>query len=61
MFAKAIVGMREVSVSARAIVPETPELNDLLIGFAAEVASTVDNLFGDLEQNPIRLAHILRS
>jgi hypothetical protein len=50
MFAKAIVGMREVSVSARAIVPEAPELSDLLIGFAAEVASTVDNLVGDLDR-----------
>jgi hypothetical protein len=50
MFAKAIVGMRDVSVSARAIVPEAPELSDLLIGFAAEVANTVDNLAGDLDR-----------
>jgi len=49
-FAHAIAGMRDASVSARAIVPEAPELNDLLIGFAAEVASTVDNLFGDLDR-----------
>ena len=50
MFAKAVVGMRDVSVSARAIVPEAPELSDLLIGFAAEVANTVDNLLGDLDR-----------
>ena len=50
MFAKAIVGMRDVSVAARAIVPEAPELSDLLIGFAAEVANTVDNLYGDLDR-----------
>src|SRR5262249_2853957 len=50
MFAKAVVGMRDVSVSARAIVPEAPELSDLLIGFAAEVANAVDNLFGDLDR-----------
>ena len=50
MFAKAIVGMRDVSVSARAIVPEAPKLSDLLIGFAAEVANTVDNLVGDLDR-----------
>ena len=50
MFAKAIVGMRAVSVAARAIVPEAPKLSDLLIGFAAEVANTVDNLVGDLDR-----------
>jgi len=50
MFAKAIVGMRDVSVAARAIVPEAPELSDLLIGFATEVANTVDNLYGDLDR-----------
>ena len=50
MFAKAIVGMRDVSVAARAIVPEAPELSDLLIGFATEVANTVDNLFCDLDR-----------
>ena len=50
MFAKAIVGMRDVSVSARAIVPEASELNDLVIGFAAEVAVAVDNLLGDLDR-----------
>jgi hypothetical protein len=37
-------------VSARAIVPEAPELSDLLIGFAAEVANTVDNMVGDLDR-----------
>ena len=50
MFAKAIVGMRDVSVAARAIVPEAPELSDLLMGFATEVANTVDNLFSDLDR-----------
>ena len=50
MFAKAIVGMRDVSVAARAIVPEAAELSDLLIGFATEVANTVDNLLGDLDR-----------
>jgi hypothetical protein len=50
MFAKAVVGMRDVSVSARTIVPEAPELSDLLIGFAAEVANTVDNMMGDLDR-----------
>ena len=50
MFAKAVVGMRDVSVSARTIVPEAPELSDLLIGFAAEVANTVDNIMGDLDR-----------
>ena len=50
MFAKAIVGMRDVSVAARAIVPEAPELSDLLIGYATEVANTVDNLLGDLDR-----------
>ena len=50
MFAKAVVGMRDVSVSARTIVPEAPELSDLLMGFATEVANTVDNLFSDLDR-----------
>jgi hypothetical protein len=50
MFAKAIVGMRDASVSARAIVPEAPELSDPLIEFATEVATTVDNLLGDLDR-----------
>jgi len=50
MFAKAIVGMRDVSVSARAIVPEAPELSNLLIGVATEVANTADQLLGDLDR-----------
>jgi len=50
MFAKAIVGMRDASVAARAIVPEATELSDLLIGFASEIVSTVDNLLGDLDR-----------
>jgi len=49
-FAHAIAGMRDVSVSARAIVPEAPELSNLLIGFATEVAVAVDNLLGDLDR-----------
>lgn len=49
-FAHAIAGMRDASVSAHAIVPETPELSNLLIGLATEVANTVDNLLGDLDR-----------
>ena len=49
-FAHAIAGMRDASVSARAIVPEAPELNNLLIGVATEIANTVDNLLGDLDR-----------
>jgi hypothetical protein len=49
-FAHAIAGMRDASVSARAIVPEAPELNRLLIGVATEVANTVDGLLGDLDR-----------
>jgi hypothetical protein len=50
MFAKGIVGMRDESVAARAIVPEAREFSDLLIGFATEVTNTVDNLLGDLDR-----------
>jgi len=49
-FAHTIAGMRDASVSARAIVPEAPELSNLLIGVATEVANTVDNLLGDLDR-----------
>jgi outer membrane murein-binding lipoprotein Lpp len=49
-FAHAIAGMRDASISARAIVPEAPELSNLLIGVATEVANTVDNLLGDLDR-----------
>ena len=49
-FAHAVAGMRDASVSARAIVPEAPELSNLLIGVATEVANTVDNLLGDLDR-----------
>ena len=49
-FAHAIAGMRDASVSARAIVPEAPELSNLLIGLATEVANTVDNVLGDLDR-----------
>jgi hypothetical protein len=55
-FVHAIGGMRDASVSARAIVPEAPELSNLLIGVATEVANTVDNLLGDLDRRiePLR-------
>ncbi|MGO8923858.1 MAG: hypothetical protein ACLQF4_13080 [Xanthobacteraceae bacterium] len=49
-FAHAIAGMRDASESARAIVPEAPELNKLLIGVATEVANAVDTLLGDLDR-----------
>ena len=49
-FAHAIAGMRDASVSARAILPEAPELSNLFIGVATEVANTVDNLLGDLDR-----------
>jgi len=49
-FAHAVAGMRDASVSARAFVPEAPELSNLLIGAATEVANTVDNLLGDLDR-----------
>ena len=49
-FAHAIAGMRDASVSARAIVPEAPELSNLLIGVATEVANTADHLLGELDR-----------
>jgi len=49
-FAHAIAGMRDASVSARAILPEAPELSNLFIGVATEVANRVDNLLGDLDR-----------
>jgi predicted nucleic acid-binding Zn-ribbon protein len=49
-FAHAIAGMRDASASARAIVPEAPELSNLLTGVATEVANTVDSLVGDLDR-----------
>jgi chromosome segregation ATPase len=49
-FAHAIAGIRDLSVSARAIVPETPEVSSLLIRVATEVANTVDNLLNDLDR-----------
>jgi chromosome segregation ATPase len=49
-FAHAIAGMRDARVAARAIVFEAPELSNLLIGVATEVANTVDNLLGDLDR-----------
>ena len=42
--------MRDASLSARAIIPGGPELNNLLIGVATEVANTVDTLLGDLDR-----------
>ena len=49
-FAHAIAGMRDASVSARAVVPEAPELSNQLVGVATEVANTVDQLLGDLDR-----------
>ncbi len=49
-FAHAIAGMRDASASARAIVPEAPELGNLLLGVATEVANTVDNLLAELDR-----------
>jgi septal ring factor EnvC (AmiA/AmiB activator) len=49
-FAHAIAGMRDASVSARAILPEAPELSNLFIGVATEVANRVDNLLGHLDR-----------
>jgi hypothetical protein len=49
-FAHAIAGMRDTSASARTIVPEAPELSNLLIGVATDVANIVDNLLGDLDR-----------
>src|SRR5215471_15028751 len=49
-FAHAIAGMRDATVSARAIVPEAPELSNLLISVASEVAIIVDTLLGDLDR-----------
>jgi hypothetical protein len=49
-FAHAVAGMRDASESARAIVPQGPELNKLLIGVATEVANAVDTLLGDLDR-----------
>src|SRR6516165_2988597 len=49
-FAHAIAGMRDASVSARAIVPEASELSNLLVGVATEVANTVDILLPDLDR-----------
>ena len=49
-FAHAIAGMRDASISARAIVPEAPELSNLLIGVATDVANIVDSLLGDLDR-----------
>jgi hypothetical protein len=46
-FVHAIAGMRDAGVSARAIVPEAPELSNLLIGVATEVANTVHTLLVD--------------
>jgi hypothetical protein len=49
-FAHAIAGMRDAIVSARAIIPEAPELNNLLVGVATEVANKVGALLGDLDR-----------
>ena len=49
-FAPAIAGMRDASISARAIVPEAPDLSNLLMSVASEVAIMVDALLGDLDR-----------
>jgi hypothetical protein len=49
-FAHAIAGMRDAIVSARAIIPEARELNNLLVGVATDVANKVDALLGDLDR-----------
>jgi septal ring factor EnvC (AmiA/AmiB activator) len=49
-FARAIAGMRDASVSAQAVVPEAPELKNLLTGVASEVANAVDGLLGNLDR-----------
>jgi hypothetical protein len=49
-FAPAIAGMRDASVSALAIVPEAPDLSNLLMSVASEVAIMVDALLGDLDR-----------
>ena len=49
-FAPAIAGMHDASVSARAIVPEAPDLSNLLMSVASEVAIMVDALLGDLDR-----------
>jgi hypothetical protein len=49
-FAPAIAGMRDASISARAIVPEAPDLSNLLMSVASEVAVIVENLLGDLDR-----------
>jgi hypothetical protein len=49
-FAHAIAGMRDASLSARAIVPEAPELGNLLMPVATEVAVIIENLLGDLDR-----------
>src|SRR5215470_3565124 len=41
-FAHAIAGMRDATVSARAIVPEAPELNNLLTGVANKVTDAIN-------------------
>ena len=58
-FVHAIAGMRDAGVSARAIVPEAPDLSNLLIGVATEVANTVHTLLVDLDRRkePLRAGH----
>ena len=50
VFAPAIAWMRDATESARAIVPEAPDLNNSLMLFATEVANAIDALLGDLDR-----------
>ena len=50
VFAPAIAGMRDATQSARAIVPEAPDLNNSLMLVATEVANAIDALLGDLDR-----------
>src|SRR5947207_2264892 len=50
VFAPAIAGLRDATESARAIVPEAPDLNNSLMVVATEVAAAIDALLGDLDR-----------
>jgi hypothetical protein len=50
VFAPAIAGMRDATESARAILPEAPDLNNSLMLVATEVANAIDAMLGDLDR-----------
>jgi len=50
VFAPAIAGMCGATESARAIVPETRDLNKSLMAVATEVANAIDALLADLDR-----------